>query len=452
MVCKISLQLGTVDPVRRRYGAPRSGLGSAIRGITMGIRATRRVAAAASTAFAIAAAGVVVATGADGATPPAASSAAAASASASTSAGLPPLDPAVLHQAIAVQAGEAAAGTVALVQGGGQSWQGTSGDTQTGRPVPGDAHFRIGSISKTFEAVVLLQLVGEHRVDLDQSVQRYLPGLLPADFQPITVRELLDMTSGLPQIGAGGPVPTDDQVIDGRFEYQTFAQVVESTLRPAGRPWPGPVFAPGTAQAYNSLNYRIIGLLIEHVTGQSFKDEVTARVLNPLHLTGTFVPQSAPAMPSPYLHGYMTDSEGAVVDVSAQGGDSSSMISTTADLDRFVTALFQGRLLPPALLAQMFALPHDAQGNLLPYTGDDGNCETGPQHGEACFGLGIGSDTLPDGTVLWGKTGQDLGYFSAVFATRDLRRVGVLSVGVTDTAAEAGLMTANRLAVAAFSS
>ncbi|HET9172252.1 MAG TPA: serine hydrolase domain-containing protein [Actinospica sp.] len=387
----------------------------------------RQALAASAGAFALAAAGVAVADGAQGAPPATA-----------------------YQQAIEVRPGEQAAGAVALVDGGGGRWQGSSGDTRTGQPIAADAHFRIGSISKTFEAVVLLQLVGEHRVSLDQSIQHYLPGLLPADFQPITLRELLDMTSGLPQIGAGAPETTVDQEIEGRFENQSFTQIIESTLRPAGRSWPGPVSVPGAEQAYNSLNYRIIGLLIERVTGESFKEAVTERVLEPLHLSGTSLPEGSPLMPLPYLHGYLTSSEGAVVDVSAQGGDPSSMISTTADLDRFITALYSGRLLPSALLTQMFTLPRDAQGNPVPYTGGDGNCESGPQKGEACFGLGIGSDTLPDGTVLWGKTGQDPGYFTAMFATRDLSRVGVVSVGVTDLGAEAGLATANRLAAVAF--
>ncbi|WP_194895357.1 serine hydrolase domain-containing protein, partial [Catenulispora pinisilvae] len=361
-----------------------------------------------------------------------------------------PLNPAALQQAIAERPGEAAASAVAFVQSEGQTWRGTSGDAQTGQPVSADAHFRIGSISKTFSAVVLLQLAAERRVDLDQSVQHYLPGLLPATFQPISLRQLLNMTSGLPQIGAGGPDLSTDQMIAGRFGYHDFEQIIDSTLRPAGQAWPGPVFAPGTAQNYNSLNYRIIGLLIEHVTGRSFSDEVNARIVRPLHLTGTFVPQGAPRMPSPYMHGYLTGSQGTATDVSAQGGDPSSMISTTGDLDRFITALFQGRLLPPAQLAQMFTLPRDAQGDLLPYTGDTGNCQTGPEKGKACLGLGIGTDTLPDGTVLWGKTGEDMGYFTAMFATRDLRHVGIVSTGVTDLAAEAGLENANRLAAAAF--
>lgn len=411
----------------------------------MRINAKRRAAAAAFTALATAAAGVAVVADASAATP-------STSVATTSRAGTPALNPAALRQAIAMRPGEAAAGAVALVRSEGQTWRGSAGDTQTGRPVADDAHFRIGSISKTFSAVVLLQLAAEHRVDLDQSVQHYLPGLLPATFQPITLRQLLTMTSGLPQIGDGGPALSTDQLIAGRFEYQSFRQIIDSTLRPAGRPWPGPAFAPGTAQSYNSLNFRIVGLLIEHVTGHSFGDEVEARIARPLRLTGTFVPQGAPRMPSPYMHGYLTDSQGTVTDVSAAGGDPSSMISTTGDLNKFITALFQGRLLPRAQLTQMFALPHDAQGNLLPYTGDSGNCQSGPDKGKACFGLGIGTDTLPDGTVLWGKTGEDMGYFTAMFATRDLRHVGIVSTGVTDLAAEAGLENANRLAVAAFAS
>lgn len=417
------------------------------------ITTKRGAAAAAFTAFATALTGVGFATEASAVTSSAVSASTTPTAPAAlTAPAAPALDTAALQQAIAIRPGEAAAGAVAFVQSDGQIWRGTSGDAQSGLPVAPDAHFRIGSISKTFSAVVLLQLAAEHRVDLDQSVQRYLPGLLPGTFAPITVRQLLNMTSGLPQIGEGGPSTTVDEDIAGRFEYQGFRQIIDATLRPAGRPWPGPAFAPGSAQSYNSLDYRVIGLLIEHVTGHSFAGEATARIVRPLHLTGTSVPQGSPQMPSPYLHGYLTGDEGTVIDVSAQGGDPSSMISTTADLDRFITALFQGRLLPRAQLTQMFALPTDAAGNLLPYIDDAGNCQSGPQPGKACFGLGIGSDTLPDGTVLWGKTGQDQGYFSAVFATLDLRHVGVVSTGVTDPVGEAGLANANRLAFAAFAS
>jgi D-alanyl-D-alanine carboxypeptidase len=354
----------------------------------------------------------------------------------------PPLNRAALRAAIALRLGEPATGVVARVVGGGQLWHDTFGDTHTGRPIPTEARFRIGSISKTFEAVVVLQLVTEHRIDLDQTVQHYLRGLLPATYQPITVRELLTMTSGLPDIDAGAPALTPDQIIDGRLQYRSFDQISRQTLRPTGRPSPAPLFAPGTKQAYNSLGYRIAGAIIEHVTGHPYADEVTARILRPLSLVHTFVPHGDPHLPAPYLHGYLTNSRGDLIDVSEQGGDPSSMVSTAPDLDRFITALFHRRLLLPAQLNAMFALPP------VPYL-DNSECTTGPHPGRACMGAGLTSTTLPDGTVLWGKTGHDLGYASGVFATRDLTRLGVYAVSTTTLSGNAPAV-AYRLAAAAF--
>jgi D-alanyl-D-alanine carboxypeptidase len=347
-----------------------------------------------------------------------------------------------LRQAIVLRPGEPAAGVLARVGAPGQYWSGTFGDTHTGQPIPDNAHFRIGSITKTFEATVVLQLVAEHRLDLDQTVQHYLPGLLPATYQPITVRQLLNMTSGLPDIDAGASPQSPDQTIRNRFVYRSFDQVIQETLRPLGRPWPGPLFAPGIKQAYNSLGYRIAGAIIERVTGHAYATEVTTRILRPLHLSNTFLPQRDPHMPTPYLHGYLTTGNGELVDVSEQRGYPSSMISTATDLDHFIVALFGGNLLGLTELAEMFTPPP------APYV-DASECNTGPNEGQACFGAGLMSTTLPNGVVLWGKTGHDLGYASGVFATRDLQRHGVYSVATTTTDSSAPAV-ANRLATAAF--
>lgn len=117
----------------------------------------------------------------------------------------PPLDPAALQAALRVRPDDQAAGAIALVAEPGQVWRGSSGDTVTGKRIPDNAHFHIGSISKTFESTVVLQLAAEGRVDLDRPIQHYLPGLLPDTFQPITVRQLLDLTSGLPDVLEGAP-------------------------------------------------------------------------------------------------------------------------------------------------------------------------------------------------------------------------------------------------------
>ncbi|MBS2553890.1 beta-lactamase family protein [Catenulispora sp. NL8] len=352
----------------------------------------------------------------------AASATTAGTTTAGTTTAFPPLNRAALQAAIQTRPTDGAAGAIVRVAEPGQLWQGATTDSETGRSIAPNAHFHIGSISKTFETVVILQLAAEGRIDLDQTVQHYMPGLLPDTFAPITVRNLITFTSGLPDVDEGAPALTADQTIADRYSYRTFDQIIQQTLRPTGRPWPGPHFAPGTEQEYNSLGFRIGGALIEQITGRSYRQEVTDRILRPLHLTQTTVPETDPVMPKPYLHGYMTDDEGTAVDVSEQGGDPSNMISTPADLDRFISALMQGRLLPPAQQNEMFTLPLNSQGQPVPFVGGT-SC---PQ--VACFGAGLMSTRLPNGVVLWGKTGHDDGYANGMFATRDLSIRAVYSV------------------------
>lgn len=254
------------------------------------------------------------------------------------------LDPSALNNAITLNAdtGETAAATavVARVTIDGQSWQGTFGDLQSHVPVRDDAHFRTGSIAKTFEAVAMLRLAHCHLVDLDQTVQHYLPGLLPAAFQPITVRQLLNHTSGLPEIDEGATKSTADELIDHRFGFDTFDQIIQRTLRPVDRPWPGPRFAPGERQEYNSLGYRIAGNLIEHLSGEPYGQVLQEQVLDPVGLDQTIAPTGVPDMPQPYLHGYLTRHSGEIVDVSSQGSDPSSIISTLSDIDTFFVVTF----------------------------------------------------------------------------------------------------------------
>ncbi|MEY9863981.1 D-alanyl-D-alanine carboxypeptidase [Catenulispora sp. GAS73] len=346
----------------------------------------------------------------------------ASAASATPAPAFPPLNPAALQAAIQTQPSDNAAGDVVRVGEPGVLWKGSTVDAETGRQIPPDAHFHAGSIAKTFDTVVILQLAAEGRIDLDQTVQHYMPGLLPHTFAPITVRQLITFTSGLPDVDEGAPAASADQVIATRYTYRTFDQIIQETLRPTDRPWPRPHFAPGTKQEYNSLGFRIGGALIEHVTGRSYKQELTARVLRPLHLTQTSVPEDDPVMPRPYLHGYMTDDEGQAIDVSEQGGDPSNLISTPSDLDHFITALMQGRLLPPAQQNELFAIPTDGAGQPLPFV----NGSSCPK--VACFGAGLMSTKLPNGVVLWGKTGHDDGYANGMFATRDLSIRAVYSV------------------------
>ncbi|MBO2465414.1 serine hydrolase domain-containing protein [Actinomadura violacea] len=357
------------------------------------------------------------------------------------------LDPVALQKAIDIQPNDHVAGVVARVRQGDRQWSGQAPDTVTGKPVALNAHFRIGSISKTFVATIALQLSAEHVIDLDRSVQSYLPGLLPDRYQPITVRQLLDMTSGLPN--AGGAAESVDQVIAQRQKYQPLSRLIQQALRPKGRPWPGPQFAPGTKQSYNTLNYRIVADLIEKRTGHSSANELNARIVRPLHLTQTLPDVSSAGrirpMPHPYLHGYIPNSKGTLVDVSQQAGDDTGIISTPRDIDRFFSGLFDGKLLRPAQSKQMMAVPD------VPYA-DSSDCAIGSDKGKACYALGLERLELSNGTTVWGKTGHDLGYAGAFFRTLPGSGAGDLRFlyAVAQASLTGGLPpTAPRLAAAA---
>lgn len=316
-------------------------------------------------------------------------------------------------------------GALVNVTGPAGQWSGTSGvrDIRTSKPVQADGNFRVGSISKVFTAVVVLQLAAEHKVDLDQSVQHYLPGLLPASYPTITIRQILDHTSGLPGGGLGSG--DAEWFVEHRFESWTPQQIVADAVTHPME------FAPGTLQDYNGTNYYVAGLLIERLTGRSYAHEVRERIIEPLHLRDTYVlDRHDPRLPGAHAHGYVAvakDGTTALHDVStqspfpwAEGG----LISDSADLDRLISAIFQGRVVPSSELDEMFTIPK------VRYAGT-GNCSVGPEAGQACYSAGLMKTALPNGVTVWGKTGSRPGYTSGVFATRDLRRVLTYSLNPT---------------------
>ncbi|MEV6211056.1 serine hydrolase domain-containing protein [Kitasatospora sp. NPDC051914] len=341
---------------------------------------------------------------------------------------VPPLDRAAVRRVLAGLPTAEVSGALVHVSGraGRLDAVGGIGDPATGRAPDADGRFRIGSISKVFTATVVLQLAAEHRLDLDTPVQHYLPDLLPASFPPITVGQLLNHTSGLPSGGSG---PWGDGTaawfVDHRFESWSPEDVV---ARMNGREM---AFAPGTAQQYNGMNTFVAGLLVEEVTGHGYAHEVQQRIIRPLGLRDTSVPDADdPALRHPAARPRLTvpgpDGTPRQVDVTeqspwpwAEGG----LISSAADLDRFITALFRGRLLPPAQQEALFTVPD------VP-THHSSHCETGPAAGRACMSMGL-ERTKVGGVEIWGKTGSRPGWTNGVFATRDLSRTVVYSLNPT---------------------
>ncbi|NEE19733.1 beta-lactamase family protein [Streptomyces sp. SID7499] len=328
--------------------------------------------------------------------------------------------------------------TAALVRVGGKegTWHGSSGvhDLRTGRPADPAARFRAGSVTKVFTAAVALQLAEEGRLDLDRSARSYLPDLIPAPYKGVTVRQLLDHTHGIP--APDFPGTTVEEAYANRFRVYDPRDMVRSATSKT------PEFAPGERQHYLNVGYTVAGLLIERVTHDSYERQVARRVLGPLGLRDTSFPGTNPRISGPHNRGYQTmrldDGTTGLRDVTVWGATDAwaagNIISTTADLETFTRALFQGRIVRGPLLEEMFTLPEVT------------DFRTGKP---AAYSVGLSMKVL-GGREVWGKTGGRWGYNAAIASTRDGSRTLVYSVNSTDAKGQDMNRTAEKIMVAAY--
>src|SRR4051794_22985518 len=236
-------------------------------------------------------------------------------AAATASADEPPLDPAKLAAAIAGLPNDEASGALLQVRGEDGSWQGTSGvaNVHTGQKVPIDGRFRIGSMTKAFTGTAALQLVARGKLDLHRTVQSYLPDLMPAQYAPITIDQLLTYTSGLPSSEIEHKDPA--WFIPHRFDTWTPRQLFDLAFYRADGTVKPLLFAPGTQQNYGNIDYLVLGAVIEKVTGRPYGDAIRDGIIRPLHLTATTVPGTDTEIHGPHAHGYELRSDGSYVDI-----------------------------------------------------------------------------------------------------------------------------------------
>ncbi|SDG21212.1 D-alanyl-D-alanine carboxypeptidase [Lentzea fradiae] len=282
-----------------------------------------------------------------------------------------------------------------------------AGDLRTGAKVPVNGRVRIGSASKMFAAVLVLQLAGEGKVDLDASVEQYLPGMVHGknvDASKITVRQLLRHDSGLPEY-TDALFPRIETLLEYRDVYFEPRQLVDLANgmeegRPSGGGW-----------SYSNTNYVLAGLIAQRVTGRPFDELVTTRVIQRIGLRDTY----APAVGERDLHGrhargYQRDmATDELVDITRMdpgwGWAAGHLVSTPDDLNTFLRALLDGKLLAPAQLAQM--------RDTIPL---DPEAPSG-----AGYGLGLFRLPLSCGVVAWGHGGDIQGYSTVNGATEDGR-------------------------------
>jgi D-alanyl-D-alanine carboxypeptidase len=229
-------------------------------------------------------------------------------------------------------------------------------DRRTGAPMPRNGHFRIGSNTKTFVSVVVLQLAGEGRLSLDDPVERWLPGVVSGhgnDGRKVTVRMLLQQTSGIADYTTDLAVlTTADEFAAHRFDHWSDARLVGLAMRHK------PEFAPGTHWNYSNTNYVLAGMIVDKVTGQPWPAQVRDRILRPLGLRDTSYPGDRRTLARPAAREYRQFAKGDdLVDVTelnaTVAGAEGGMVSTTGDLTRFWRALQGGRLLRPRQQAEM---------------------------------------------------------------------------------------------------
>ncbi len=263
-------------------------------------------------------------------------------------------------------------------------------------------HFRIASLTKTFVATVVLQLVDEGKLGLDDTIEQRLPGVVPKG-SAITIRELLNHTSGL-------------------FNYTDDQAWTSSTLANPSRPWTPkellsfafshpPYFAPGANWAYSNTNYIVLGLIVEATTGKSIADELRTRIFEPLNLRQTSFPSEL-ALPEPAAHGYARPEVGTLIDLNGLFSPTwayaaGQIVSTAADVTTFFAALLKGRLLPPALLKEM--------KTPVPVAGT--------------YGLGLTTTITRCGRA-WGHEGDFIGWRNIVLSTASGRRTADVMVNI----------------------
>jgi D-alanyl-D-alanine carboxypeptidase len=288
-------------------------------------------------------------------------------------------------------AGPGRKGVIVLASIRGQQFVATGGSGRT----KADQRFRVGSVTKTFTATLLLQLVDERKLRLDDTLEDHVPRVVPRGDE-ITVRQLLQHRSGLVDY-------TDEQPWFQQASRSSSTRPIDILRHVGSKPLR---FEPGSRFLYNNTDYIALGLIVEAVTGRSYGDALEQRIFGPLRLEHTELPKTRQLpdlrgevlrtpywqWPGDWLNPTMTWATGGIV-------------SNASELARFYSALLSGRLLSKASMAAMKETETDARS----------------------VGLGISAWTLPCGRI-WQHTGWLVEWMTWASASENGDRVSVVSV------------------------
>lgn len=280
------------------------------------------------------------------------------------------------------------------------TWVGAAGvtDIETGTQLSPDSRFRAGSTIKPFIATVVLQLVEKGTLSLDDAMTEMLPEEVTSRFtdsDEITLRMLLNHTSGIPEWISPEVIERIGANPEKVWEVGEFLDLASAQLA---------TFPPGGGWSYSNTGYNLLGVIIEQATDQSWRKDVRERVIEPLDLDHTSLPEPGDiAIEGAFMHGYGIFG-GEVMDLSfidpsmagAAGGG--ALVTTVTDLAEFMVALRAGVLFEnPGTFGEMANFV-DAT-----YIG-----------GQVGYGLGLQRSVLPGGLELIGHAGGTAGYTSFI--------------------------------------
>ena len=275
-------------------------------------------------------------------------------------------------------------------------WFGSSGvsDLANDTPLePGD-RFEAGSITKTFVATTLLQLVEEEQLSLDDPLTDWLPTAM-TDLVPnagdITIEQILGHTSGVADYldSLTAQASSNPTVFLQEWQPEQLIEFIDGVE---------PLFAPGSSWEYSNTNYILAGSVIEAVTGNSYGQEIRDRILDPLDLDNTFV-FGEEEIPDDYINGYWDfNGDGNLDNLRITNlswtGSAGSIISNTEDLADFFDALLVDQML----------LQEDILDEML---------DTIPVNSPNYDSYGLGIGTLESRNRFWYvHRGQTLGFRS----------------------------------------
>ncbi|WP_051217350.1 serine hydrolase domain-containing protein [Paenibacillus assamensis] len=301
-------------------------------------------------------------------------------------------------------------GVIAIAKKNGElaSYAAGEANIEDKKPIKTTHAFRIASVTKTFVATVVLQLVEEQKLNLGDTVEQWLPGVVQGngyDGNKITIRQLLNHTSGIPDYLNE---KIYKKIAEDRFHIFTMKELIKEALSSK------PLFEPGTSWSYSNANTLLAALIIEKSTGLSYRYHIEKRIINPLELTCTYLPNYELiidcAHPRGYIHfeeQFYDYTEHSPTWLNAAG----EMISTAEDLVIFYEALLGGKLLKPEQLQEMLTTVN---------TPWDTN-----------YGLGIEEFKLYEGSSVWGHGGSTHGFTTAVRATRNGDHVIAINANVS---------------------